>query len=207
MTGVICKTKIGTAVQDPHIQHFLQNYGKSICYDLSGESEDIFILYKGRLSKVLIAGELRDDYYFGKILIQSPFFNYTIKESEEWIIGEIFKSSKMEINCVNRNEIIINIYKDKTSTFKVSRRKNAVDLYYINIEVMKINYATANGIFGDVHKKNYKFYESVQYGSIASISIEGKLFSAYKKEGERECWKISSIAAFYPKKIKDYVLN
>lgn len=207
MTGVICSKRLGSAIDDPHIQHFLEKHGKYLCYDLVGQTDDKFILYEGRLSKVVIAGQLRDDYYFGKVIIQSPFYNETIDANKEWNTGEILKNNKMEISCVNSNEIIITIYNDRLSKFRIIRSKNSAGLRYLNVQILKINYATAKGIFGDVQKKTYKFFNNVQEGTMASISIEGKIFQATKlQNNDSGCWKISQTAAFYPKSTRYYTL-
>ncbi|CAD5114609.1 DgyrCDS3691 [Dimorphilus gyrociliatus] len=210
MTGVVCDIESSSGKQDPHMRHFIQRYGKYICYDLIGEGHQKFILYKDLPTNIIIAGQLRDDYYFGNIIVQSSLFNYTIRADHLWNIRrEIYHDRQLSIQIENLEEIIIIINEIHPSEFVIKKHRNSIGSNYLNVQVIQMNNVErSGGIFGDLAKKKISFYENIQENLKGAIDIEGKIFDATITERENSiCWLISAKAALYPKEKRDYLLD
>lgn len=189
------------------MRHYIEEHGKYICYDLLVKSNLKVILFKDNSLNTSITGQLRDDYYFGNILIYNDIFNYTIKADNKWIIDEInyyYDNKKLMIRYLGENECIIRI---RNSEFLIKKIKNIYGLSFLNFLINELNYDNIGGIIGDIASKKYIFYENVQENLKGAISINGKLFDAQIIEKEQSsCWHITPKAAFYPKKLDDYVI-
>ncbi|CAD5114612.1 DgyrCDS3693 [Dimorphilus gyrociliatus] len=209
ITGTLCFLKADSSQGDPHLLHYIPSSGKYICHDLIGEAGQKFILYKDLLTNVIIAGELRDDYYFGKIIISSLFFNHTISANEVWKARETFYyEKKLKIEVLSLNEIIITVNNGQSGKFIIKKNSNSIHLSYLNFHIIQMNEKRSGGIFGDIANKKYEFFERVQRNSMAAVRIDGKTFTARITERDHLfCWLLPNKAVFYPKATRDYILD
>ncbi|CAD5114629.1 DgyrCDS3694 [Dimorphilus gyrociliatus] len=208
ITGVICDLESSSGQGDPHMRHYIKKYGRHICYDLTGKRGDEFIMYTDPSTNTMVLGKLRDDFYFGSVIIQSSFYNKTISADNLWKVGEWLNTLYIRVEAIHKDEISLTIKKYNPTVLIITKRRNTAGSNYVNIRIGEMDELNSHGIFGDISKKNYIFYESIQTHSKSSISIEGKLFDAQliKRDGQ-SCWFLSPDAAFYPKNVLDYLRN
>lgn len=166
MTGVICEIDPAisspireSVTKDPHIMRYIPKRKEYICFDLIGKSQQKFILFHEYSKNLKIAGQLRDDYYFGKIIIQSPTFNYTIKADEEWKhIKVIDLKNDLFIEYVNSKQIAINIHRKYSNIFSIEKAKNANMINYLNFNILRSNIRKkSGGLFGKYLKTILKY--------------------------------------------------
>ncbi|CAD5114611.1 DgyrCDS3692 [Dimorphilus gyrociliatus] len=209
MTGIVCDIESSSLKQDPHIRHYIREDGKYICYDFSGETRQKFVLFKDLISNIIIAGQLRDDDYLGNIIVQSTFFNYTIMADRPWSFkGNIYLDDRLSIKILNINTVIVTIKRKAQSVFVITKHRNIANSQYLNVQASELDSDKVTGIMGDMLKKKMIFFEGIQVYSKGAINIEGKTFDARLIEREKSsCWLLKAEAAFYPKRLTDYLLN
>ncbi|CAD5125066.1 DgyrCDS13307 [Dimorphilus gyrociliatus] len=197
-----------TGVGDPHMSHYIRSADKSICYDLTGKAEDEFILLDDKKNHIIISGILLDDYYFHSIKIRMG--NKTViahtnplKSTISWNRNlQIYKS--LTIRRINQNELLISI--DRHTSFVLTKAKSIGEAY-INIWIQTFDETNAGGIFGDVAKNNYEFFESSQRGQRGSVQVNGRIFPAEFRHEPKNCWFMSPENALFPKKPVNYIDN
>lgn len=207
LTGVVCDVEVGSIKEDPHMRHFIEEHGKYICYDLIINSNFKILLFRDNLLNISIAGQMRDDFYFGNILIYNHLFNYTIRADKVWIIDEriYYDYHELLIRFLSKDECLIKLGKNE---FFIRKMKNIFGLSFLNFLIYELEINdNVGGLIGDISRKKYIFYENIQENLKGAISINGKIFDAQITKGEASsCWHITPKAAFYPKQLNDYVM-
>lgn len=212
---------------DPHFEQFILdekfNVTKRICYDVIGKSNDIIEIFREPKKKINILGQLKNDYYLHKIII-NVYFNQIKATIDHIIISPLFKRTW--------NELTENIFMDfsnfriifkkrkQTETlfidlhgkqsFAIQRKKNELENFFLNVIIFGLttDYIGKYGLIGRIGNNNITIYPKIQDIDKTTVYINGIETVGYiKKRNGKICYLIDVNDLLYPFNIKNYIIR
>ncbi|CAD5121188.1 DgyrCDS9723 [Dimorphilus gyrociliatus] len=232
---LVIKKEGDSAEKDPHLTQLVKGMDesssrvrKNICYDLYGNAGDQFEIISDRILESAVVLELRDDFYIGKVLLQTPlgFLNITTssifvppRRRFRWQVAEDFslnnQRNSFKIDFEIRDEyVMIGIKRGERSlNVRVLKVHQNIGKNYLNI---MIDQSTSKGqeldkyhggLFGEISNKQYRFYDPVQKDEhTAVVKINNRLVKSIFRERnfneDQTCYFMNMNDILYPKSIE-----
>ncbi|CAD5126067.1 unnamed protein product [Dimorphilus gyrociliatus] len=222
--GLICRADYEKGPEnviegDPHIIQKLLKSEEKFCYDLIGKSGDVFTLIDDRASEATVMAELKDDYYFHKVILISGKDRIVIsadygvvgEKKMSWSAGDGMKLFKKGIAIAKKDSLFyVLLGVNDLYGIKIVRKQKDWG-YYIDVlfdqrkGIQNIN-SLSGGLFGWVQSGDYEFNFPVQSHTEGkklrgSIQVRGKLFDAFYIIGldGKPCWSLPIDHILYPR--------
>jgi len=228
--GIICRVKSSSpsnlSEKDPHIIQKLYNSKERFCYDLFGKASDTFVLINDRNTQAAVLAELKDDYYFHKVILIggkdrieiTADYGVVNQEKFSWSTPTGTKLFKKGIAVAKKdNMFYILLGTKKMYGIKIVRKQKDWS-YYLDILFDKRKSlqdvdANSGGLFGWVQSGEYEFNYPVQLVMEdqklrGAVQVRGELFKSFYKIGldGKPCWSLPINDLLYPKTSSDFRL-
>lgn len=228
--GFICRLKgmspDNMSEKDPHIIQKLVNSEERFCYDLFGKSGDIFTLINDRNTQAAVLAELKDDYYFHKVILISgkdrieitADYGITNQDKFSWSAPTGTKLFKRGITIAKKdNMFYILLGMKKMYGIKIIRKEKDwsyyLDIFFDKRKGLQDVDANSGGMFGWVQAGEYEFNYPVQFVREdqklrGAVQVRGKPFKAFYKIGldGKPCWSLGIDDLLFPKKTHHFRL-
>lgn len=204
LSSVVCgpEQKPTSSEGDPHIQHYFSNLQSYLCYDVTGLANQKVFLIHDFNSNVQVYGVFRDDYYFGQILLNSPFANFSFNSNDEWISNkQINLSNEIRIKFKSRKSVEVDLTgKGNRMKLEIKKGINSLNVNHLDLNLLKTtNKKNYGGLFGFVENTEFEIFEQVQNSNFGTMKKLGKVFSVEKKYRKgNNCWLMSFNDVIYP---------
>ncbi|CAD5121184.1 DgyrCDS9718 [Dimorphilus gyrociliatus] len=222
--------------RDPHFSQSVEgtddNFGKVkniICYDLYGKSLEKYEIISDLELGGSVQIELRDDYYIGRVILSSKLGKVAINTTHvslpsneiiDWNNSQSITIKDSDPNWrlfvrLNGKDISIEYENGiRKLNFGVFRIKQEYGESFLNV---KIDKSTAKdgifdklhgGIFGEISKKQYQFFEPVQANGkgVTAVKVDGRIVKSSQHgmglKADDKCISISLGELLYPKTIE-----
>ncbi|CAD5126818.1 DgyrCDS14851 [Dimorphilus gyrociliatus] len=221
-----------SATGDPHFEQVVNDIStlekKHICYDVTGTTGDYIYIAGFSMKGIKIFGQLKDDYYMHKIVVQTPFGNMSFsidsftldnKKTFAWnhsLQNLLLATDQFKYHIKNSKMIVIT---ERRSSFSIKIQKSTHGLGEFHLDVsfktVPEDYPQMTGLLGDVGKKHFTFYSMIQsnrdeseFKSVAVIVnnnlIRGRL---QNRKDQISCWLMDINDILKPFKISNYLLQ
>lgn len=208
---------------DPHFIQTLLDYQThepiSICYDVSGQSEESIFILKDKLVDVKVEGILLDDYYMHKIKIEIETERLIVdtklifyqNKIVRWSENEIFYIKNLRIECLSKEKMTIEIWRNERENLKmmIEKSKNNFGIEHLDVSFsnLNLNENRFGGLLGDVQRKKITVLKrGIKGDKELSIEVDGKeIRGRLEMRKGRECILISTKELIKQKKMFNYV--
>ncbi|CAD5112767.1 unnamed protein product [Dimorphilus gyrociliatus] len=208
----------GTGCDDPHFKQIIQGVDGSnlqtiqmnVCYDLYGNSGDIYEILTDNILDLSLFIQLRGDYYIGRILLKTAdgFINISTQLISlpnyltfDWNSGQFTPvesniASLVHVQFNENGDIYINSIsnnerEERFFAIEISRVYQKIGKYYLNFR-LKTNSGRGNndgvlddtytGLMAHVYNSRYKFYYPVQeFHTNTVVNVNGRFVQAWMK--------------------------
>lgn len=221
--------------EDPHFRQKIFdrkfNETRNICYDVVGDAGQYINVFSQPKQNFQVLGQLKDDYYFHKIITQrkNTIIEITTEKiklsflSLKWnkINGNDWLKHENFVYKMKKNLILIKKQHDEKEddkdieekfTFGIKRRRDSVGKYYLDILIfgLSTDYSEQNGLIGRIGNNDISVYPPVQSENDErrTVVINGITTIGYRKVRDGiSCILIDVNYLLSPFKLKDYVFN
>ncbi|CAD5126308.1 DgyrCDS14461 [Dimorphilus gyrociliatus] len=177
--------------------------------------------------RIKIFGQLKDDYYMHKIVIQSPSANITVslkdihlgqKDTIQWNENSkqmTLQTNQLKCEIVNGKKIIFTELKS-LNAIAVEKSKHFLGEMHLDVgfRLMPEDYNEMSGLIGDIGQKKFKFFTAVQIGEdslnneMVSIQVDNKfLRGSVVQRNKKSCWLLDVNDILKPLKTTDYLFK
>ncbi|CAD5126313.1 DgyrCDS14466 [Dimorphilus gyrociliatus] len=221
-----------SATGDPHFEQVINDIStlekKHICYDVTGTTGDYIYIAGFFMKGIKIFGQLKDDYYIHKIVVQTPFGNMSFsidsftldnKKTFAWnhsLQNLLLATDQFKYHIKNCKMIVIT---ERRSSFsiKIQKSTHALGEYHLDVSFKTVpeDYPQMTGLLGDVGKKHFTFYSVIQsnrdeseFKSVA-VKVNNNLIRGrlQNRKDQISCWLMDINDILKPFKISNYLLQ